>query len=212
MSWLEFFSSILTSGSLATIIVVLILKKPLTVILSRVGNLLSFKYKDVLHLDFAKGLDEVEQNESVIDSQQNETTVTETSGNLDIANNAEDKAHREYVYYYERLAKESPDQAVYSVWLDLEAELKYSIVRLGGNTLRDIPELVRSLLYNENISHTTANNILLMWNLRNDIAKSPDAVFLDSKEAIRYCTLAHNLIKQLRKINGDYYMNGKLSD
>ncbi|GJI58014.1 MULTISPECIES: hypothetical protein [Bacillus] len=209
MSWLEFFSSILTSGSLATIIVVLILKQPITVILSRVGNLLSFKYKDILHLDFAKTLDEIEQNEDVKEDEQHESAPNKNSHN-----NAETNGlDVGYVKHYERLAKKSPEEAVYTAWLELEAELRYVVVRLSENNLRDIPEIVRDLLYKEHISQNMANNILGLWSLRNDIVKNPHAVFLDYKEAMRYCSSVIKLIKQLQKITGDYYMSGeKLSD
>ncbi|MGN7043665.1 hypothetical protein [Bacillus safensis] len=199
MSWLEFFSSVLTSGSVATIIVVSILRRPLTVILSRVGSLLSLKYKDVLHLDFAKTLDEIEQKDNVIEADQNESAPKE---NGHMANNTETKKQNYgYKRFFATLAIRSPKQAVYSAWLEIEKELTYLLNSLNEDVIEDIPTTVQYLLETNNITDSMGNIILNLWNLKNDVLKNPDSIFLDFKEANRYCTLAIKMIKQLKIIN-----------
>ncbi|MBR0581301.1 hypothetical protein [Bacillus altitudinis] len=215
MNWLEFVSKIIDSMVWPSVLVIVIsiFKEPLSGILNKVGSLLSFKYKDVVQVEFKEDLINLELATKEIETRQNDE---EHQFNMNEHVNSEAKTNEHEIKnqrFYENLAKKSPEQAVYSAWLELEKELRYSLVRLNKETMEDIPQIVKDLLFNDYISAPMANSILGTWHLRNDLVKNPNAVSLDTEEAIRYLTIVFKLIKALKEITGDYYMSGeKLSD
>ncbi|MES1035710.1 hypothetical protein [Bacillus pumilus] len=209
MNWLEFFSKIIDSmvWPLVWVIVIIIFKEPLSGILNKVGGLLSFKYKDIVQVEFKEDLINLEQVSKEIKISQNNEENLYNMNEHDTE--AETDEHEIEYKIYEDLAKKSPEQAAYSAWLELEKELRYALVRLNKETMDDIPQIVKYLLLNNYISTPMANSILGSWHLRNDLVKNPDAVSLDSDDAIRYLSIVFKLIKSLKEISGEYYSSGE---
>ncbi|WOI40401.1 MULTISPECIES: hypothetical protein [Bacillus] len=209
MNWLEFWSKIIDSivWPLVLVIVIIIFKEPLSGILKKVGGLLSFKYKDVIQVDFGEGLKNLEQVSKEIETGQNDeenqynTNEHDTEAKID--------EHELKYKFYENLAKKSPDQAVYSAWLELEKELRYALVRLNRETMEDIPEIVTYLSSSRLITTQMADGIIGAWVLRNDLVKNPDAVSLGTEAAIRYLQIIFTFIKYLKKLSGEYYKSGE---
>ncbi|AVB08961.1 MULTISPECIES: hypothetical protein [Bacillus] len=113
MNWLEFFSSILNSWSVAIVIVVAILKKPISSLINRIGNLTNLKYKD-LDLSFGDKVSEIKSElefGKVIEQTEKKDEVGQEK--------------KLFIDEVMRLAKVSPQEAIYKMWLELEKELRY---------------------------------------------------------------------------------------
>jgi len=217
MNWLEFFSSVLNSGPLAIVLVVLILKKPLALILNRVGGLLNLKYKDIFEINFSKVLDKIEnEKEKNMKGETNgpveEQKVVHTIN--DANNTAIKEDHEEYDFsrdkvdneVFDSMAWRSPQEAVYSAWLDLEKELRYMLVRIGKSTMLDIPPIVDNLVNEGYISKKTRGIILSLWQLRTAVARDYDeAKSITYTDAKRYYNITSDLIKKFQSIQGEYY-------
>ncbi|WP_456283235.1 hypothetical protein [Bacillus sp. JZ34] len=221
MNWLEFFSSVLNSGPLAIVLVVLILKKPLALILNRAGGLLNLKYKDVFEINFSKVLDKIEnEKEKNMKGETNgpveEQKVVHTIN--DANNTAIKEDHEEYDFsrdkvdneVFDSMAWRSPQEAVYSAWLELEKELRYMLVRIGKSTMLDIPPIVDNLVNEGYISKKTRGIILSLWQLRTAVARDYDeAKSITYTDAKRYYNITSDLIKKFQSIQGEYYASSE---
>ncbi|MGF9973762.1 hypothetical protein ABEX76_12820 [Bacillus velezensis] len=194
MNWLEFFSSILNSWSVAIVIVVAILKKPISSLINRIGNLTNLKYKDLdlsfgdkvseikSELEFGKVIEQTEKKDEV--GQEKQLFIDEVM----------------------RLAKVSPQEAIYKMWLELEKELRYMLVRVNAPNIGAAEEIVIFLQQENYISTRTGNIIFSLLNLRNAVSRDyPEAKDIKYSDAVEYFKIIEELIAQFKEISSEYY-------
>lgn len=200
MNWLEFFAAIFTSWPLAIVFVVFILRKPLSALINKGGGLSHLKYKDILDLKFSQALDNLEK----------ETDASSTVNSLYVQDElveykATDKENNEA---FEKMARSSPQKAVYTAWSNLEKALRYMLVRIGDvpKDLSDVPEIAQYLYSNKYISESTRNLLFGLRELRIDIARGyENANDITYESAMRYYKLTNSLIREFDSIEGVYF-------
>ncbi|MCY8513541.1 hypothetical protein [Bacillus atrophaeus] len=194
MNWLEFFSSILNSWSVAIVIVVAILKKPISSLINRIGNLTNLKYKD-LDLSFGDKVSEI-KSELEFDKVIEQTEKKDEVG----------QEKQLFIDEVMRLAKVSPQEAIYKMWLELEKELRYMLVRVNAPNIGAAEEIVMFLKQENYISTRTGNIIFSLLNLRNAVARDyPEAKDIKYSDAIEYFKIIEELIAQFKEISSEYY-------
>ncbi|QCU15472.1 hypothetical protein FC605_11715 [Bacillus subtilis] len=157
------------------------------------------KYKDILDLKFSQALDNLEKETDV-----SSTINTHNVQDEPVEYKATDKANDEV---FEKIARRSPQEAVYAAWLDLEKAFRYMFVRIGGAPaeLSDVPEIAQYLYSNKYISESARNLLLGLRELRIDIARGYEADEVTYESALRYYKLTNSLIQEFNSIEGEYF-------
>lgn len=195
MNWLSFFSSILDSLAwpVAVIIIVFVLKKPLSTLLPMLRNL---NYKG-LQLTFGEELKKVgDQAKHILSAKAKPREIREKS----IERNPS-----QMIREAESLFEEFPEPAVALAWSAVEAELMEAIMRTASSP--DYPphnSALKNAIYLEDAGYLGADKIELikrMSNLRNIAVhghKGIGPVTVD--EAREFIALVEWLVKDLKEI------------
>lgn len=195
MNWLSFFSSIIDSLAwpAAVIIIVLVLKKPLSTLLTMLRNL---KFKD-LELDFGKEL-------KIIEDKAKQVLSAETKPKV-IREKPTERNSSQIIKEAERLFEEFPEPAIALAWSAVEVELIDAIMRTASSP--DYPphnSALKNAIYLEKAGYLETDKIELikrMTNLRNIVVHgSKGAGLVTVHDAREFIALAEWLVKDLKEI------------
>ena len=200
MNWLDFFAAIIGSLAwpVACIVLVYLLRKPLTELLIALTRLKNLEFKD-LKLSFRDELRELK--EKVVDSTSAEAIEEENS-----VSGADLGVHPK-IEEAKRLASDFPEPAVAVGWQAVEETLYNAVERLGLQSGQRMFSPSRSiqLLSSEGYLHRENVEILQrMRTLRNAaVHGSSGYIDISTNDANEFIALASAIIKTLNEINRD---------
>ena len=183
----DLIASIINSISwpVASIIIVILLKKPLTNILNRLAQ---FKYKD-FEANFAKEIEVVKNN---MDSKLEEIPITDNNKNS-------------FLNEVTQIAKVSPMAAIPFAYSYIENALKEKMEEFNDynkNNIYLVNNATKYLYHNEKIDGQTFETLNKMRKLRNAIShKNINKYSIDKTDAIDYGKIAKVLIENIKTIN-----------